>query len=141
MGQQRRKSLRQMQGGVLKEIQTIILIVGFTRGGESSLARAHARKLHSREVHAVERPSKSTGKEPLTISIFYHCGRSIRVVHPHDDALVVTMVVSNFNLNRILIDNRSSNGILYWSAFEKMKINKKRITLVSLPLIGFTGNP
>jgi hypothetical protein len=69
MGQQRRKSLRQTQGGVLREIQTIILIVGFIRGGESSSARrAHDRKLHSREVHAIERPSKSKGKEPVTIS-------------------------------------------------------------------------
>ena len=41
---------------------------------------------------------------------------------PHDDALVVSAIIANFNVQRILVDNGSSADILFISAFEKMKI-------------------
>ena len=36
---------------------------------------------------------------------------------PHDDALVVSAVIANFNVRRILIDNGSLVDILFISAF------------------------
>lgn len=40
------------------------------------------------------------------------------IQQPHDDALVVTMVVANYVTYGILIDSGSSSDILYWPAFE-----------------------
>lgn len=42
------------------------------------------------------------------------------VQHPHDDALVVTLIIANHRTRRILIDNDSSADVLYLSAFEQM---------------------
>lgn len=39
------------------------------------------------------------------------------VSHPHNDALVVTLVISNYKTCRILIDNGSSTDILYLPVF------------------------
>ena len=47
-----------------------------------------------------------------------------RLHHPHDDALVVTIRVGDYNVHRMLVDNGSSTDILYYSAFQQMGINR-----------------
>ena len=37
--------------------------------------------------------------------------------HPHDDALVVSIRVGDYNTYRVLVDNGSSANILYYPAF------------------------
>ena len=40
-----------------------------------------------------------------------------RLHHPHDDALVVSLRVGDYNVHRMLVDNGSSADILYYPAF------------------------
>ena len=40
-----------------------------------------------------------------------------RLHHPHDDALVVSVRVGDYNVHRMLVNNGSSANILYYSAF------------------------
>ena len=40
-----------------------------------------------------------------------------RLHHPHDDALVVSIRVEDYNVHRVLVDNGSSADILYYPAF------------------------
>ena len=47
-----------------------------------------------------------------------------RLHHPHDDALVVTIRVGDYNEHRMLVDNGSSADILYYLAFQQMGINR-----------------
>ena len=58
---------------------------------------------------------------------------------PHNDALVVTMMVANHAIHRILVDNGSSIDILYWPAFQQMGINRDRIKPFGSPFVGFGG--
>ena len=37
--------------------------------------------------------------------------------HPHDDALVVSVWVGDYNMHRMLVDKGSSANILYYLAF------------------------
>ena len=41
-----------------------------------------------------------------------------RLYHPHDDALIVSIRVGDYNTHRVLIDNGSSADILYYLAFQ-----------------------
>ena len=59
--------------------------------------------------------------------------------HPHDDAIVITLVIANYTTRRVLIDNGSTTDILYYPVFQQMRINKKLLCPVSVPLIGFGG--
>ena len=38
--------------------------------------------------------------------------------HPHDDELVVSVRVRDYNTHQVLVDNGSSTNIFYYSAFQ-----------------------
>lgn len=40
-----------------------------------------------------------------------------RLHHPHDNAIVITLTISNYTIRRVLVDNESSIDILYYLAF------------------------
>ena len=62
-----------------------------------------------------------------------------RLHHPHNDAIVITLAIANYTTRRVLIDNGSSVDILYYPAFQQIRINKEILCQVNVPLIGFGG--
>ncbi|XP_022897477.1 uncharacterized protein LOC111411150 [Olea europaea var. sylvestris] len=58
---------------------------------------------------------------------------------PHDDALVISAIVANFEVKRILVDNGSVANILSQEAFAKMGISSQQLKAVKTPLQGFGG--
>ena len=62
-----------------------------------------------------------------------------RVHHPHDNAIVITLIIVNYTTRRVLVDNGSSANILYYPAFQQMRLGRDQLRLVNLPLVGFDG--
>ena len=62
-----------------------------------------------------------------------------RLHHPHDDALVVSLRVGDYKMHRVLIDNGSSSDILYYLAFQQMRIDREQLVPINSPLVGFEG--
>ncbi|KAK3040370.1 hypothetical protein RJ639_026775 [Escallonia herrerae] len=60
---------------------------------------------------------------------------------PHDDPLVVTLWVGNFDMKRILVDNGSSAEVLFYEAFQKMNIPFDCLRKIDTPLYGFSNHP
>ncbi|GAV60948.1 hypothetical protein CFOL_v3_04476, partial [Cephalotus follicularis] len=58
---------------------------------------------------------------------------------PHDDPVVVTLLVELFTMNRTLLDSGSSADILYKHAFDKLRIPADQLKPVKTPLVGFIG--
>ena len=58
----------------------------------------------------------------------------------HSDALVVTAVIGNVNVHRLLVDNGSSANILAYSAYQRMKMANKVMLACYNELYGFTRN-
>ncbi|GAV61362.1 hypothetical protein CFOL_v3_04889, partial [Cephalotus follicularis] len=58
---------------------------------------------------------------------------------PHDDPVVVTLLVELFTMKRILIDNGSSTDILYKHAFDQLRIPVDQLKPVKTPLVGFAS--
>ena len=59
--------------------------------------------------------------------------------HPHDDALVVSIWVGDYNTHRVLVDNGSSANILYYPAFQQIRIERERLIPTNALLVGFGG--
>ena len=62
-----------------------------------------------------------------------------RLHHPHNDALVVSIQVRDYNTHRVLVDNGSSVDILYYPTFQQIRIDRERLIPVNAPLVGFGG--
>ena len=59
--------------------------------------------------------------------------------HPHNDVLVVSIRVGDYNTHRVLVDNGNSADILYYPAFQQIRIDKERLVPMNAPLVGFGG--
>ncbi|XP_030940282.1 uncharacterized protein LOC115965251 [Quercus lobata] len=115
----------------------IRMTVGGTTAAGSS---KKARKTYLRMVHSVQLTG-SVLKMPWIDNpvINFSEDDARRLHHPHDDALVVSLQVGDYNMYRVLVDNGSSADILYYPAFQQMKIDKERLSPTNAPLIGFGG--
>ncbi|XP_077249283.1 uncharacterized protein LOC143888755 [Tasmannia lanceolata] len=103
---------------------------GPAAGGTSSAPR----KAYAGRVNAVHTCSKKMRTENEISFSDVDLGN---LILPHDDALVITMLVANWEVKKILIDNGSSADILYYHAFEQMMIGNDRLRPPNSDLFGF----
>ncbi|XP_022850864.1 uncharacterized protein LOC111372708 [Olea europaea var. sylvestris] len=112
-------------------VETINIIVG---GIASDGDRSSGQKQYARQ-HAHTPRESSDEVRDITFG-----ARDLEgISYPHDDALVVSAVVANFEVRRILVDNGSAANILSQEAFTKMGISPKQLKAVKTPLQGFGG--
>ena len=62
-----------------------------------------------------------------------------KVLTPHHDALVISRIVANCLVKRILVDNGSSANIIFQAAYQDLGLEKSALTRRITPLIGFSG--
>ncbi|GAV71049.1 hypothetical protein CFOL_v3_14543 [Cephalotus follicularis] len=110
---------------------------GVTYGGDHK----NARKAYGRQSLAVQQVhhSKSlrSGGDEEVISFSEVDYEGVRL--PHDDPVVVTLMVELFTMKRILIDSGSSADILYKHAFDQLRISVDQLKPMKTPLVGFAG--
>ena len=58
--------------------------------------------------------------------------------HPHDDPLVMRVVLANKIVHKVLVDNGSSIDIIFTTAFDKMGIGREKLEPVNAHLWGFS---
>ncbi|GAV65606.1 LOW QUALITY PROTEIN: hypothetical protein CFOL_v3_09121, partial [Cephalotus follicularis] len=85
-------------------------------------------------VHHSKRLKTGGDEEVITFSEADYEG--VRL--PHDDPVVITLLVELFTMKRILIDSGSSADILYKHAFD-LRILVDQLKPVKTPLVGFAG--
>ena len=62
------------------------------------------------------------------------------VKYPHDDPLVIMLMIEGFNTRRVLVDNGSSADTIYLSTFQQLKVDTKRLRPFESPLANFSGD-
>ncbi|XP_059663536.1 uncharacterized protein LOC132309226 [Cornus florida] len=120
-----------------------VIAGGCARGGElSSACKAYARRMRSSsEVCEVGVQIQHRKMPRLGDPVITFLDEDMKdVQQPHDDPLVVNMMIANYNTQRILVDNESSADIIFLDAFSKMKIGKEKLRPTRSPLVGFTGD-
>ena len=91
-------------------------------------------------VHSVDKqPAKQFKGENDDITFKENDAHLVH--HPHCDALVITAMMANNNVLRILVDNGSSVDILYYQAFQRMGLKNNHLKPSPNPIYDFTGTP
>ena len=98
------------------------MIVGGTTvtGSSKKAQKAYLRMVQN--VQLTGSMPKIARRESLIIGFSEEDAR--RLHHPHDDALVVSIRIKDYNMHRVLVDNGSSTDILYYPAFQQMGIGR-----------------
>ena len=97
----------------------------------------NSRKAYAREVMSIvgEAPKRARMEASLTFDDSDLEG----VKFPHDDPLVITPMIGNSSVKRVLVDNGASVDILFHDAFLKMGYTDSQLTLSNMPIYGFNG--
>ena len=95
----------------LGEIRVII-------GGTSTRQSSKSKKTYLKVVQNVQlsgRSPRTRGIDELAISFMDE--EAERIYHPHDDAIVITLLIADYITRKVLVDNGSSADILYYPTF------------------------
>ena len=110
------------------------MIVGGTTTGSSKKARKTYLSM-LQNVQLTGSAPKIARREGPIIGFLKEDAR--RLYHPHDDAFIVSLRVGDYNLHRVLVDNGSSADILYYPAFQQMRIGREQLIPTNALLVGF----
>ncbi|KAL0439208.1 UNVERIFIED_CONTAM: hypothetical protein Slati_2403800 [Sesamum latifolium] len=112
------------------------MITGGPSGGDSHRARKsqirEAYDMSLKEVIEVE------AMEDIPLIQFGRAERSVSRTS-HNDALVITTGLANYEVGRIFIDSRSSADILFGEAYDQMQLGDVSLEKVNTSLYGFAG--
>src|ERR1044072_3116575 len=106
---------------------------GFAGGGSTSSAR----KRYLRTTYQVN-TLKARIEVPLPIISF--TAEDVVGILPHeDDPMVVRLRVDGVNVKRVLIDQGSSANILYYDAYQKLRLRRNHLRRFEGTLVGFSN--
>ena len=114
----------------------IRVIIGGTSAGQTSKSKKTYLKV-VQNVQLSRRSPKTRGIDEPTIS--FTDEEVERIHHPHDDAIVITLLIADYITRRVLVDNGSSADILYYPTFQQMRFRQDLLRPACLLLIGFGG--
>ena len=60
-------------------------------------------------------------------------------IQPHDDTLVVTLRIGEYDMKRVMIDQGSAVEIMYPDLYKGLGLKPKNLTTYSSPLVSFEG--
>ena len=97
-------------------------------GGDSTGQSSKSRKTYLKVVQNVQLFGRSpkvriTDKQAINFTD----EDAERVHHPHDDAIVITLLIADYTTRRVLVDNGSSADTLYYPTFQQMRLGRDQL--------------
>ena len=112
------------------------MIVGGNLTGQSS----RSKKTYLKVVQNIQLSGRSPKmRTPDEQAITFTDEDASRIHHPHDDAIVITLLIADYSTRRVLVDNGSFTDILYYPAFQQMNLGQEQLRPVHSPLVSFYG--
>ena len=106
-----------------------VIIGGSSTGQSSKSKKAYLKVVQSVQLSGRSPRARSTDEQAITFTD----EDPERIHHPHDDTLVITLLIADYTTRRVLVDNRSSADILYYPAFQQMRLGRDQLRLVNSP--------
>ena len=133
---QGREAESEGRGVATTSVGEIRMIVGESLTAQSSKSK----KTYLKVVQNVQLSRRSPKlRTPDEQAITFTDEDASRIHHPHDDAIVITLLIADYSTRRVLVDNESSADILYYPAFQQMNLGREQLRPVHSPLVGFGG--
>ena len=63
----------------------------------------------------------------------------VGTIQPHDDALMVTIGIGGYDVNKVLVDQGSGAEIMYPDLYKGLNLKPEDLTSYDSPLLGFNG--
>ena len=105
-----------------------------TGGLFKSLMKAYQRQVNS--VHKM--PSFKQRRTDRDMCFLEEDTKGVK--QPHDNPLVIMLVIEGFNTKRIPVDDGSLVDIIYLSTFQQLKLDPGRLRPFDSPLVSFNGD-
>ena len=103
-------------------LREIRMIVGGNLTGQSS----RSKKMYLKVVQNVQLSRRSPKTStPDKQAITFTDEDASRIHHPHDDVIVITLLIVDYSTRRVLVDNGSFADILYYPAFQQMNLGRE----------------
>ena len=97
----------------------------------AATVKARVNIVHARGSHEEIKPINNPISFPLI--------NPNRIIVPHHDALVLTLCINDFYVNRVLVDPCSSIYLLQLPAFKRMKLSSQMLNSAGRILSKFNG--
>ena len=97
----------------------IRVIIGGTSTGQSSKSKKTYLKV-VQNVQLSRQSPRMRGTDELAIMFIDEDAE--RIYHPHDNAIIITLLIADYTTRRVLVDNRGSANILYYPAFQQIRL-------------------
>ncbi|XP_021631859.2 uncharacterized protein LOC110629255 [Manihot esculenta] len=114
---------------------TINMIVGGTGGRMSRKGRKRGRDGEGSSTEVMQVAEHS----PTVISFSPEDAHGIQM--PHDDTFVIEAIIHNYQVKKILVDDRSKVNLLPYRVFQQMRIPKEQLVRDQAPVMGIGGVP
>ena len=103
---------------------------GFSRGGSSTSKRKqYAQAMMSLEARRLNQPPKPT--------LCFTSSDLEDVISHEDDPVVIFVVTVGRKLHKVLIDQRSSTDVMFWSTFNSLQFSPNQLRSYDGCLVGF----
>ena len=83
------------------------------------------------------KPKKARRNSYLILSFLEE--DKIRTIQPHDDALLITLRIRDYDVKRVMVDDGSIAEIMYPDLYKGLKLKPKDLMPYSSPLMSFNG--
>ncbi|KAL5580697.1 hypothetical protein UlMin_013139 [Ulmus minor] len=126
---------------IMKNMGNAVRVINVITGGSEisgisySAARRHARVSVNPETCSSQPPAGDYTDQVIS----FVDNEATALINPHHDALVISLLVANCKIKRILVDNGSSTNVLFLTALKEMKIDESNIRRCATVLVGFSG--
>ena len=112
-----------------------IIIGGSSTGQSSKSKKAYLKVVQSVQLSGRSPRARSTDKQAITFTN----EDAERIHHPHDDVIVITLLIADYTTRRVLVDNGNAADILYYLAFQQMRLGRDQLRPMNSPLVDFGG--
>nr|XP_023913140.1 uncharacterized protein LOC112024737 [Quercus suber] len=108
-----------------QQIENLIRVItgGSATGQLSKSKKAYLKVVQSVQLSGWSPIARATDEQAITFTE----EDTERIHHPHDDAIVITLLIADYTTKKVLVDNGSSVDKLYFLAFQQMRLGRDRL--------------